>query len=323
MPNINNPHDAFTQQLLSRLENAADFLQHYLPPKLVEALDLGTIELDNDTFVDEDLARHSSDLIYKVGLKGGGDARIVVLVDHKSDPEKWVGLQLLRYQLQIWQRARANNAEELPVVIPVVLYHGHRRWRIGNRFSSLFSRAIWKLAREFALDFKYHLCDLSQFRDDELKGGIELRAGLLLLKNIFNRGLKEPLTRVFQLLAKLPKPRRDEYLGTVQLYLKSAPARLEQPELFEALKESFHEEAEVIMETFADTWIETGKQIGLQQGLANAIITYLEWRFGDLDEIRKDWFRTQTYEKLMKLQPKVFTFHDLPSLDEWLRKEAP
>jgi predicted transposase/invertase (TIGR01784 family) len=104
--------------------------------------------------VDEDLKRHASDLLYNVKLKSGGDARIVVLVDHKSGPEKWVALQLLRYQVQIWQEEKNDKADKLPVVIPVVLYHGRKKWRVSEHFSDLFPPVELSLAWDFIPHFR-------------------------------------------------------------------------------------------------------------------------------------------------------------------------
>jgi predicted transposase/invertase (TIGR01784 family) len=125
-PDIQSLHDGFTRELFSRLDIATDFLRHYLPPEIVDGLDLSTVEKRKDTFVDEELRRHFSDLVFKVGLKTGGDARVIILVDHKSGVDKWAALQLLRYEVQIWQEEKNDNAETLPVIIPVVLYHGRK-----------------------------------------------------------------------------------------------------------------------------------------------------------------------------------------------------
>ncbi len=325
-PDIQSPHDGFTRELLSRLDIATDFLHHYLPPEIMDGLDLSAVEKRKDTFVDEELRRHFSDLVFKVGLKTGGDARVIILVDHKSGADKWAALQLLRYEVQIWQEEKNDKAGTLPVIIPVVLYHGRKRWPANREFSSLFSPAELKLAREFVPHFKYYVCDLSRFSDEELKGGIELRAGLMLLKHIFSRNLKEPLIRVFRLVAGLPDWRRNEYLGTIRRYLTSAKAPLSREDMAEVLEESFQEEAGGIMEYIGQSWIEEGEkrglQQGLQQGLALAILTPLEWRFGPVGEPDEKRVHALPPEKLKALSIAALSFKTPKDLTDWLKNEA-
>jgi predicted transposase/invertase (TIGR01784 family) len=322
MPSTNSPHDAFTQRLLSRPEIAADFLRNYLPPDIANELDPAKVELVKPAFVDEELRRHASDLIYKVGIKRGGAAHIIVLVDHKSDPEKWVGLQLLRYAVNLWRETREKNAELLPVIVPVVLYHGRRRWRVSQQFSGLFPAAELKLAREFVPDFKYHLCDLNSFSDEELKGGVELRAGLSLLKHIFDAKLKAPLIRIFRWVKELPERQRNEYLDLVRVYLRAAKQQLSRAEFIEVLEEAFHEEAESVMEIIGQSWIEEGEQQGLQRGLQQGlyltIVAQLQARFGPLDEQTQERIRKLPAEQQSRLSIALLSFKKRADFVAWL-----
>ena len=46
-----------------------------------------------------------------------------------SRPERWTLLQLLGYMVEIWKRHRRDNpaARELPVIVPLIFSHSHRR----------------------------------------------------------------------------------------------------------------------------------------------------------------------------------------------------
>lgn len=48
---LSNPHDSFFKEIFSRPEVARDFLQNYLPPAVVEQLDMASLELRKDSFV--------------------------------------------------------------------------------------------------------------------------------------------------------------------------------------------------------------------------------------------------------------------------------
>lgn len=108
------PHDAYFKATFGRPTAAAEFLRHYLPPEIVRLLDLTRLELEKDTFVDARLRRHFSDLLYRVGLLAGGEAFIYFLLEHKSAPDEWTILQLLRYLAQAWEQMRQRGAKKLP-----------------------------------------------------------------------------------------------------------------------------------------------------------------------------------------------------------------
>ena len=60
-----NPHDAFFKQYLGYPHVAADFLRQHLPAEVVQLLDLTQLQLQKDSFVDEQLRSHFSDLVYR------------------------------------------------------------------------------------------------------------------------------------------------------------------------------------------------------------------------------------------------------------------
>ncbi len=97
MPTLStNPHDHFFKAVFSRPEVASDFLRGYLPEKVFTLLDLSTLVIHKDTFVDQDLAEHYSDLLYQIDLKDGQAGYVYVLFEHKSYSEPLIGLDLLR-----------------------------------------------------------------------------------------------------------------------------------------------------------------------------------------------------------------------------------
>lgn len=123
-----HPHDAFFKQLFTRPEAAEDFVRHYLPPEVVAVLEPGSLTITKDSFIDEALAEHYSDLLYRVQLKTSEDAYIYLLFEHKSAPAPRVALDLLRYMVRIWDfLSKQGNKTPLPAILPLVIYHGKAR----------------------------------------------------------------------------------------------------------------------------------------------------------------------------------------------------
>jgi len=82
MTEITNPHDRFFRESLGRTESAKEFVRHYLPAHVVAHLQIDTLEVWRDTFVDERLRAHFSDLVFRLEQVGGGAAYIYLLFEH-------------------------------------------------------------------------------------------------------------------------------------------------------------------------------------------------------------------------------------------------
>jgi predicted transposase/invertase (TIGR01784 family) len=264
MTELSNPHDHFFRELLSRQETARDFLRYYLPAEVGPLLDLSAPKLLQDSFIDQELREHSSDLLYQVTLrKGGSPTYVYVLFEHKSYPDPMVAFQLLRYMVRIWERDR-NQGTKLAPIMPVVLYHGEAWWRVAPNLQAIF-QAPAELA-SYLPDYRYWLCDLSQYSDAEMKGEMILQVGLLTLKYILRDDLREHLVDILSLLRQLSQQQTGlEYLETVLRYLAGGTSKINDEELWKAVEAAFPK-GEALVGTIAEKWVEQGLQRGLQQG---------------------------------------------------------
>lgn len=339
---VPNPHDAFFRRILSDPAVAAEFLRCYLPPALGAALDLTTVALEETSFTDHKLRRHAADLLFRIQLMGGGEAYILVLLEHKSAPDERVALQVLRYAVLKWDRL----ALPLPLIIPVVVYHGATPWRIGKTFGSLFAKLPGgKDWRRYLPDFEYYLCDLSQFRDDELEGGAGLAAVLKLLKHIFRPDLEEKLPEVLsETMGALPEIEAAERVATMAVYLGES-GRVSEEAFAEALLKTSPEGGkmettflervgqrlhEMIVEAAAKKGMEQGREQGMEQGMERGMeqaivemtLALLNRRFGILEDDLIKQVRQLPIEKLKRLGVDLLDFQSCADLDKWLQRQA-
>ncbi|MBF0477456.1 MAG: Rpn family recombination-promoting nuclease/putative transposase, partial [Deltaproteobacteria bacterium] len=161
MANSTKHHDRFFKEVFSDRDVAQDFLRHYLPAQVLNLLDLDTMETTKDSFIDERLRAHFSDLIYQIKMKLPQQAYVCLLFEHKSYPDRQVPVQLLRYMVQIWDHIfdQDPSVKHLPVIIPLVVYHGASPWSRPQHLGSLF-----EINPEFASyvpDYNYLLYDIS------------------------------------------------------------------------------------------------------------------------------------------------------------------
>ncbi|HRJ41901.1 MAG TPA: Rpn family recombination-promoting nuclease/putative transposase, partial [Caldilineaceae bacterium] len=101
---ISNPHDRYFREIFSDPVVAQDLLRNYLPPAAVAGLDLTTLALQQESFIDEELRQHFTDLLYAVQQQGGAPAHVYILFEHKSYADRLTSFQLLRYLVRIWER---------------------------------------------------------------------------------------------------------------------------------------------------------------------------------------------------------------------------
>ncbi len=268
MAAIRNPHDAFFRAALAQLNLARDFLENYLPADASAGLDLERLEPLRDSFVDDELNDHFSDLLFRAPAKSGETVLIAVLLEHKSYPEPQVALQLLRYMVRIWERASADGTPLLPV-LPVVFYHGRPVWKVEEELHGLIAPPPWMTP--FVPQFRYHLCDLNQLDDEQLLGAAQLRALMLTFKYIKRDELRERVRQIALLLEQISRePSGLEFCRQTLRYIMVGTTKISERELQESVTSAW-EEGGQLMGTIAQTLIERGIQQGVAQGVAQGL----------------------------------------------------
>ena len=110
-------HDALVRRVLGDLDAARAWLQARLPADTTQHLDLATLQLQPGTFVDEELRRAETDVLFEVRHESGWPVFVYLLVEHQSTVDFWLRLRLLRYQGRIRERGTrppARHAQPQP-----------------------------------------------------------------------------------------------------------------------------------------------------------------------------------------------------------------
>ena len=244
-------------------------------------MDLSTLEICKDSFIEADLSDYYSDMLYRVKFRDGSFGSVYVLFEHKSYYDKYVHLQLLEYMVKIWRLHIEQNKEEssgLPIVIPLLICHGRKEWPKDTvRFTSLLTGPVGELTG-YIPDFGFELYDLFHFSDDEIKGTIMNRVVMLLFKYVFDPDFQHKLPEILSLLKTLMEKKTGmQYLETVLRYLTSV---ISEDELsLEQIKGMFEQAvsketgehimtlAEKLRNEDKDKWHKEGKQEGIKEGI--------------------------------------------------------
>jgi predicted transposase/invertase (TIGR01784 family) len=299
---IPNPHDALVKVVFGKPEHAHGMLRAVIPAALAEALDWPTLTLRPGSFVDLALKEQHTDLLYTATWRDGGELLVYFLFEHLSTPPKKDGLlayRLLRYQVRIWEdwHARNPDAKALPMIIPIVMYHGVTPWSEPRLFDALLDvpASVRPTVAPYLIQFAYLLNDLSEISDDELRNGAMLTA-LAKLATICLKHARTS-TDFIKILARWMDVTREvarapnglSALAQVLCYILEVNDHVEREALQALLEREIGPEAKEAIVTAGQQIREEGRQEGRQEGRREGrregecavLLRQLRRRFGD------------------------------------------
>lgn len=266
---ISNPHDRYFRELVSEPQTAAEIARQTLPSEVLAQLDLSNPTLVDANWIDPDLQAHFADVLYQVPVANSErEAFLLILFEHKSHLEPLIALQILRYMVQTWQQHLKENPSPLPlpVIIPLVFYHGLERWSVPLGFEALFDQSH-PGGLTYVPKFEYALLDLSANSPTKPQGDPLLRARLAAMQVIFSRDFRELLVQVIRDLP-LGNPRVVQSLETILIYVKAAK-KLPESELANMLREGKPTTLEPWPKLqFFEDWKNEARAAGLAEALA-------------------------------------------------------
>ena len=178
--------------------------------------------ISKDSFIDIELESKYSDMLYSVKLSDN-DAYIYFLFEHKSKEDKFVALQL-QYMVEIWymhvKQNKSKSNKKLPVIIPMLIYHGKKEWSISEEFIDLVDGSIFK---EYIPNFKYEIFDISHLKDEDIKGSVFTQIAFLTMKHIFTNEINEELPKILKLYSKLSQEeKKSNHLDILLKYIMTS-----------------------------------------------------------------------------------------------------
>jgi predicted transposase/invertase (TIGR01784 family) len=351
MAQVQYPHDRFCKEVMGQPDIAAEFLSLYLPAQLVALANFNDITPVKGSFVTVELQEYFSDLLFRVRLRTGAEIYVYILLEHKSDPDKWVAFQLFSYLPPLLEKIRGKS-KNLPLILPVVFYHGNRPWNIADNLGALFETPGELAAfRPYLPELRYYLCDLARYRDEDLTGRPHLQAILRVFKHAQQDDLNQQLAPIFALFkeSNLPPARIFDLLKVSVVYLthgtKANPKELE--EAFTMNWGEYSTDPSELTGTFLDKWIlaglekgekeglqkgrqeglqkgrQEGEQEGRQKGAATVALKLAQRRFSTLSEEAEEQIMALSVSDAEDLGLALLDLQSLPELTAWLQAHQP
>ena len=289
MNEINNPHDAFFKRNFGNIEIAKDFLQNYLPRNVVKTIDLNTLEKENGSYVDEEFQNVQSDLLWKTKINNN-EGYIYILFEHKSYKDKKVIFQLLKYMLKIWEEKYDKTKNKIPIIIPIVVYHGETIWNIETNLINLIEgiKDIPEEIKRYIPSYEYEIYDFSPKSKAKIAGEAYTRLVIEVMRSAFEKD-KGRFYKAFKLMVELTnkmqdKEKADEVFEICLKYLLDTKDDIEIEEMEKVAKEESVERGELIMsiaEKLREEGIEKGIEKGKLEGEKELVLEILNQRFGE------------------------------------------
>ncbi|HYO59117.1 Rpn family recombination-promoting nuclease/putative transposase [Archangium sp.] len=323
---MSGPHDLFARYTFGHPERAAAELSAVLPAHVVSAVDWSSLRREPGSVVDPELRETESDLLFTARLRTGPPLLLYVLLEHQSTVDRWMALRMLRYVVRQVERWRQEHPESelLPIIIPLVMYHGPEgAWTAPRRVEELFDlpgqgeqRERW---RALVPRFEYLLDDLTAEREEALSarpGPPLARLAWRVLRYGRTGALARKLPEWTALFAQVQAgPEGAEHLVVVIRYLLWVGDEAVHAAAGRVLHSVLGgQRAEELMRSYGEELIERGLQQGLEKGLARGreegltrgraedVLRILTARGVQVDEATRQ---------------RILTCTDLATLDRW------
>ena len=253
-------HDAVFKTFMCHTDTARDFLEFNLPVSLRQLCDLDSLKLESGSFIEENLRAYYSDVLWSLKT-AEGEGFIYVVIEHQSSPDAHMAFRLMRYAMGAMQRHLDAGHKKLPLVIPMLFYHGAVTpypfslcW-LDEFADPSTARQLYTAA--------FPLVDITVVADDDIMQHRRIALLELMQKHIRKRDLMGLMEQLVALLIK--GYANDSQLKTLFNYMMQTGDAAHFSEfLAEVAQRSPHHKERLM--TIADRLRQQGLDQGIQQG---------------------------------------------------------
>jgi predicted transposase/invertase (TIGR01784 family) len=282
--------------------------------------------LKEASFIDSQFVQSEADMLFSLRV-ADGPGYVHVLFEHQSSPDAMMLLRLLSYMVRVWRRHTREQgpSDKLPVIIPMVLFHGPAGWHGPTDFRSLVAAQDDAFSL-YTPRFACLLFDLSSPRVAELAGNALVRIIGDLLASHGRPDFRERLARAYATLHELiHAPGFSRYFEIIFRYILKVHD-LPKEELLSLAAGSMHREMKEMVMTTYQRLIDEGKELGLVEGEEQAsrriAARLIARRFGASEPSFHLYLERLNAARLEELSEKVLEVAGLDELMDWIRCAA-
>lgn len=265
-----SPHDTLFKVLFSDIRRAAEALRVLLPAAVVRRIDWSTLVHEKTSFIDEQLRTKHADLLFSA-VMGGRVVKIYVLFEHQSTYDRQMPRRVLRYMDRMWDSVAVSDEPELPIILPIVLYHGEEPWAGATDFHGMFD--MLPECAPFVPQFRFILVDLAALDPAVVLDWAMsacVRLGLLAMQSMrSSTDLDELLLGWRELILRvMAEPFEDGALRVIFQYILETRGDEEFDHAIQIITEIEQDHTGETMESIAQKLINRGHAAGRTEGHA-------------------------------------------------------
>jgi predicted transposase/invertase (TIGR01784 family) len=263
-------HDGFIKRVLGDIIVATEFLDEYLPEQFKEIVDMSTLAIEQESFVEPDLTKQLSDIVYSLRMRNNDKAFVYCLIEAQSSPDYWIAFRLWRYMWLLLEK-HAKGKNKLPIILPLVIYNGKARYIAPLNLWDLFSDPA--LAKTY-MGGDYRLIDLQAMLDDQINYEKHLSLITYVMKHITERDMLLMMKNALQCCKNaliIDRDRNYIHIKHVLWYISNKVPEERIYELEQLMADSLQQKNEDFMGTIAQSYEQRGFKKGVIQGREKGI----------------------------------------------------
>lgn len=150
---ITNAHDQFFRTAMSDKRVARDFLLAWLPGELRRHINFERLEIEPRSYINDVRKESVVDVLFKTEIEDH-EAYLYLLLEHQSTPDPFMPFRLLKYICNIIdQHLKTHDARKIPLIYPVVIYHGKHQYPFSTNLHDLVDAPPKLVERYFLKPF--------------------------------------------------------------------------------------------------------------------------------------------------------------------------
>ena len=262
---IKKIHDKFFKKILTDVEVAKSFFISFLDKEVLDLINIDSIQQKDVTFINDELSEAFADVVFRFELRDGSDAiYISILLEHKSNPEKYTPVQVLYYLAHTYYKQVITNRGKLEFILPLVYYHGTENWHY-KPLPELFKNLPKNLLK-YIPTHQTEFIDLYRVPDEELLmlSNLFLTSAMLALK--YGKAPKKLFKKIDLIFGSINEASsKDNLLKSITIYFMQL---IEEKDVIveKAVKELPPKIKDFVMSTY-DMILQKGMQKGKQEGI--------------------------------------------------------
>jgi len=274
-------HDSGYHLLFSYPYFVECLIRGFVPGDWVERLDFSSLEAVREGHPRDHIGMRYDDVIWRLRWRDLDLwVYVYLLIEFQITDEPFMAVRVLDYEgglyRQIVRALRLKRGDRLPIVLPIVLYHGHPAWTSRTEVFDLISPAPPEV-EPYLPHLRYLLLDVNAYSAGELE---LMRNPVACMFQLEGSSVleTEPIEQLHELL-RAPEHsglRRAAALWLTQVFL---PLRL--PGVTVPQVKNLEEVSPMIAEHAID-WSTQWREEGRQEGEATVLLRLLQRKFGSL-----------------------------------------